>query len=242
MTVRRAVLLAAGRGTRLGAITATYPKALVEVGGKPIIRYAIEGLRSAGVDELTIVTGHHGALLESEVGLGDDLTPAIRYVRQMQIDGTARALALTQDWLGDDAFFFGWGDILVDPGNFARVFEAAHDSEGVLAVNYVEDPFLGAAVYVDSGMGIEHIIEKPPHGSSTTHWNNAGFGVLPPSIWPAIDALQPSVRGEYELPQAIAALVASGVHLRAVPVVGSWFDIGTPGDLDAARAAWALRT
>lgn len=242
MTVRRAVLLAAGRGTRLGAITANYPKALIEIGGKPIIRHAMEGLRRAGVVELTIVTGHHAALLESEVGPGDDLTPAIRYVRQQEIDGTARALALARDWLNNAPFFFGWGDILVEPSNFINVIEGARDADGVLAVNYVEDPFLGAAVYVDSGMGIEHIIEKPPHGSSTTHWNNAGFGVLPPSIWPAIDALQPSVRGEYELPQAIAALVASGVHLRAVPVVGSWFDIGTPGDLDAARAAWALRT
>lgn len=240
--VRKAVLLAAGRGARLGAITANYPKALVEVGGKPIIRYAIEGLRSAGVEELTIVTGHHAALLESELGPGDDLTPSIRYVRQTQIDGTARALALARGWLADAPFFFGWGDILVDPGNFTSVIDAAQNGEGVLAVNDVDDPFLGAAVYVDNGMHIERIVEKPPRGTSTTHWNNAGFGVLPPSIWPAIDSLRPSVRGEYELPQAIASLVASGVHLRAVPVVGAWFDIGTPSDLEAARAACGLQT
>ena len=186
-----------------------------------------------------MVTGHFGDLLESEVGTGEDLNLAIRYVRQETVDGTARALALTRTWLGRETFFFGWGDILVEPQNYASVLGAAHGAEGSLAVNFVADPFAGGAVYVDSAMRIQRLVEKPPAGTSTTHWNNAGFGVLPPTIWSIIDTLQPSARGEYELPQAIAALVESGAHLRAVPVSGPWFDIGTLSDLDAARAAWA---
>jgi NDP-sugar pyrophosphorylase family protein len=240
--VRRAVLLAADRGTRLGAITADYPKALLEVAGKPIIRHAIEGLSKAGVRELTVVTGHHAALLESDIGSGDNLTPAIRYVRQHELDGTARALARVRDWLGADQFLFGWADILVEPANYINVTEAARGADGALAVNYVDDPFAGAAVYVNRAKRIERIVERLPRGTSTTHWNNAGFGILPPSIWSVIDSVLPSLRGEYELPQAIAALVKSGAHLRAVPVSGPWFDIGTPPDLEAAKAAWARRT
>jgi dTDP-glucose pyrophosphorylase len=71
-----------------------------------------------------------------------------------------------------------------------------------------------------------------------TNYNNAGFGVLPAQIWAEIDALAVSERGEYELPRAIAALVTSGARLRAVPVMGTWWDIGTPEDLDAARRSW----
>lgn len=240
--VDKAVLLAAGRGTRLGAITANYPKPLIEVGGKPLIVHILDGLFAAKVHEVTIVTGHFADLLEAEIGNGDGSGMAIRYVRQTQIDGTARALALARGWLNDERFFFGWGDILVAPGNYRDVVRASRLADGALAVNHVEDPFTGAAVYVNEAMRISRIVEKPAKGTSTTHWNNAGFGVLGPEIWPVIDALAPSERGEYELPQAIATLVRSGANVRAVPIEGQWFDIGTPADLDAARAAWPRRT
>ena len=105
----------------------------------------------------------------------------------------------------------------------------------MLGVNEVDDPWAGAAVYVDEQWRVQKIVEKPPQGSSDTRWNNAGLGVLGPEIWPHVDALQPSARGEYELPQAIAALVASGANVGAVPVRGQWFDIGTAEDLETAR-------
>ncbi len=236
--ITKAIQLAAGRGTRLGAITAHYPKALLEVGGRPIIVRIIDGLARAGIADLAIVTGHEAALLEAEVGTGAHAGLRIVYVRQERLEGTARALALARGFAGDDHFFFGWGDILVAAPNYARVIKAARFADAVLAVNEVDDPAAGAAVYVDEEMRITRIVEKPPPGTSATRWNNAGFGVLGPAIWPEIDRLTPSPRGEYELPQAIAALVASGAAVRAVPVGGPWFDIGAPEDLAAARAAF----
>lgn len=236
--ITKAVLLAAGRGTRLGAITAHYPKALLEVGGRPIIARIIDGLVRAGIADLAIVTGHEAALLEAEVGTGVQAGLDIAYFRQDRLEGTARALALARGFAGEDPFFFGWGDILVAPANYARVLKAARFADAVLAVNEVDDPAAGAAVYVDAEMLVTRIVEKPPPGTSATRWNNAGFGVLGPAIWAEIDRLAPSPRGEYELPQAIAALVASGAAVRAVPVEGPWFDIGAPADLAAARAAF----
>ncbi|HKS92337.1 MAG TPA: sugar phosphate nucleotidyltransferase, partial [Tepidiformaceae bacterium] len=76
---------------------------------------------------------------------------------------------------------------------------------------------------------------------STSHWNNAGFGVLGPEIFDVIATLAPSPRGEYELTGALDALVRAGTRIRAVPVEGPWFDIGTPESLDAARAAFITR-
>ena len=85
---------------------------------------------------------------------------------------------------------------------------------------------------------VQRIVEKPAKGTSTTHWNNAGLSVLGPAIWSEIDQLEASARGEYELPQAVAALVASGARVVAVPVEGEWFDVGTAEDLERARAGF----
>lgn len=233
--VRAAVLLAAGRGTRLGALTRDFPKAMLEVGGTPILHRIIGGLAEAGVDRVTVVTGHAAAILEDGTGDGSRWGVRIRYVRQAKLDGTARALALARRELGRASFFAGWGDIVVDPANYRRVIEAAAETGASLAVNDVDDPYAGGAVYADEQSRVTRIVEKPPRGTSTTRWNNAGLSVLPPGIWKFVDALQPSPRGEYELPEAIAAFVAAGGRMRAVPVEGPWFDVGTPENLAEAR-------
>lgn len=239
--ITRAVLLAAGRGTRLGSLTASCPKPMLDVAGRPIIGHILAGLAAAGVQEAVIVTGYLAEQVEQGLGDGARYGLHLRYHRQPRPDGTARALALARADLDGSRFFFGWGDILVFPDNYRRVIAAAAAQSGttVLAVNEVDDPWAGGAVYVDGQMRVQRLVEKPPRGSSTTRWNNAGLGVLGPSIWPHVDALRPSARGEYELPQAIAALIEAGEEpVTAVPVEGPWFDIGTPENLAEARVCF----
>ena len=235
----RAILLAAGRGTRLGALTAHMPKPLLEVGRKPIIVHIIDGLIAAGVRKFAIVAGYLAEELQAGLGNGSQSGVEIQYFRQQELNGTARALALARKFAGSEPFFFGWGDILVRPTNYRQAIRTARFADAAIAVNEVDDPWAGGAVYVDSGFRVTRMVEKPARGTSTTPWNNAGFGVLGPEIWPLIDALEPSPRGEFELPQAVAGLVALGLDVRAVPVEGPWFDIGTPENLAAARAAFA---
>ena len=232
----KAVLLAAGRGSRLGALTESTPKALIEVGGRAIIVRIIDGLIAASVDDFAIVTGYLAEKLEAGVGNGSQSGVRLTYFRQEQLNGTAAALALAREFVGDERFFFGWGDILIRPENYREVIRKARFADAAIALNEVDDPFAGGAVYVDDDFRVTRMVEKPPRGTSTTRWNNAGLGVLGPEIWPAIDGLQPSGRGEYELPAAIAALVAAGIGVRGVPIDGPWFDIGTPESLGAARA------
>ena len=233
--ITKAVLLAAGRGSRLGALTESQPKPLLSVAGRPIIVHILDGLRRAGIEEITVITGYLGDVLERELGNGEASGLSLRYLRQESLDGTARAVALARDWLGDEQFFAGWGDILVRPENYRRVIRAAGLADAAIAVNDVDDPWAGAAVYVDESNMVQRIVEKPARGTSTTRWNNAGLSVLGPSIWAEIDRLQPSQRGEYELPQAVAALVAGGARVVAVPLEGEWFDVGTVEDLERAR-------
>jgi dTDP-glucose pyrophosphorylase len=233
--ITRAVLLAAGRGARLGELTRRFPKAMLQVGGQPILHRIIAALASEGVSEITIVTGHEAAALERATGAGETWGTRIRYRRQRELNGTAGAVSLARDHLGDAPFFCGWGDIVVDAANYGRVLSAASGGDGALAVNEVDDPAAGAAVYVDDRGYVTRIVEKPAPGTSATHWNNAGLAVLPAAIWKYIDVLEVSPRGELELPQAIAAFVAEGGRLKAVPIQGKWFDVGTPENFEAAR-------
>lgn len=234
--VRQAVLLAAGRGSRLGSLTATFPKPMLEVGGTPILHRIIEGLASAGISQITVVTGHRAEQLEAGTGNGSRWRVQIQYIRQATPEGTARALVLARPTLREEPFFAGWGDIVVEAANYARVIGAADTHGAALAVNEVDDPYQGGGVYFDETSRITRLVEKPPKGTSATGWNNAGLFVLPASIWSFIDDLEQSPRGEYELPQAIASFVAAGNGMTAVPIRGPWFDIGTPANLEAARA------
>ncbi|HZB41812.1 MAG TPA: nucleotidyltransferase family protein [Ilumatobacter sp.] len=235
--IDRAVILAAGRGTRLGTLTAHRPKPLIEVGGRALLLRIIDGLVDAGLSDVTVITGYLAEMVESAVR-GERYPVEIEFRRQMVFNGTAAAVALARDRLADSPFFFAWGDILVDDTNYASVIDAAGDGDGSLAVNAVDDPWAGAAVEIDATGFVTRIVEKPPPGTSRTPYNNSGFGVLPYEIWTHVDSLQTSPRGELELPRAIASLVEAGARLRAFTVTGPWWDIGTPDDLTAARAAY----
>src|SRR3990172_2736215 len=107
--VEQAVLLAAGRGTRLGDLTRDTPKPLLQVGGRPIIFRVIEGLAEAGVRDIIVVTGHLAEVLEAALGDGDRWGVALRCVRQERIDGTARATALAGAVLCHPPLFVGGG-------------------------------------------------------------------------------------------------------------------------------------
>lgn len=233
--IERAVVLAAGRGTRLGALTDDTPKPLLEVAGASLISHVLEGIRSAGIHEVVVVTGYRSADIEDHVWGFAGLS--IRFARQEAPRGTAHALEVASSYLRDRMFLFAWGDILVDPVVYRRVVLAAEQSDAVLAINEVADPTVGAAVTVDDEMWVTGIVEKPPPGESSTRWNNSGIGVLGSEAWQHIDRVEPSERGELELTAAIATMIDRGAKIRAVPVEGYWYDIGTPASLAEARAA-----
>jgi UDP-N-acetylglucosamine diphosphorylase / glucose-1-phosphate thymidylyltransferase / UDP-N-acetylgalactosamine diphosphorylase / glucosamine-1-phosphate N-acetyltransferase / galactosamine-1-phosphate N-acetyltransferase len=232
-----AVILAAGRGTRMGALTQTMPKPLLTLCGRPILEHIVLGLKAAGVDRMVMVTGYRGEQIEQHFGDGSRLRVALTYRRQQQPEGTARALLLARDVVGNQPLVLSWGDIVVDPENYSALVRGFDRiaCEAVLTVNAVDDPWRGAAVSVDAEWRVTQLIEKPPRGASHTRWNNAGLFVFTPVIFAYAGRVQPSVRGEYELPQAIAAMIADGRSVRALPVRGFWSDLGTPDDLAAAE-------
>ena len=227
----KGILLAAGKGTRMLPLTQRRPKPLVPVCDRPIIEHILIGARDAGIDEVCLVVGYKGEMLQERLGNGSGLGMHIEYVWQEVPGGTGAATLLAEDFAGGEPFFLGWGDILVAPRNYAAIVRAFSDpvAQAVLGANVVDDPWEGAAVYVADGF-VEKIIEKPAPGTSTTHYNNAGLFIFQPDLFDRLRNCRPSARGEIEVPDAIQAMLADGVRLRGVEIEGYWSDVARPRD------------
>ena len=238
-TIRTAVLLAAGRGKRLGSLTASVPKPLLEIAGQPLLAHIVDALAQTGIIRIVVVTGYLGEQIDEFCARRSYPNLRLESVRQSELNGTGGAMIAARPRVGGEScFVFGWGDILMDPENYIRFVERAcsESYDFLLAINRTGDPWRGAAVYLDAAMRVSRIIEKPPPGSSTTNWNNAGLFAATPLLFEYLDRLMPSPRGELELPDAIAAMIVDGRNVRAVDVRGFWSDIGTPEELALARA------
>ena len=244
--INTAVLLAAGRGKRLGALTARTPKPLLDIAGSPLISHIAGALAAAGLTHFIVVAGYLPEQIEAWAKSWQRENPEIKIttVRQPELNGTGGAMLAARAHLAGVArFVFGWGDILMDRANYPRFVHHARidDYDLMLAVNRVKDPFRGAAVYVTGRMMVERLDEKPPPGTATTQWNNAGLFATGPIIFDYLARLKPSARGELEIPGAIAQMIADGRRVRAVDMRGFWSDVGTPEDLEKARASFKPR-
>jgi len=238
--VRDAVVLAAGRGTRMKGLTEEIPKPMLPIAGRPLLEHVVLTLRNTGITRFVIVTGYRGEQIEAHFRNGSQWDATIEYCHQTVRDGTARALLLAREAIGQRDFLLAWGDILADRANYPALLDtfARRGPDGLISVNWVEDPCKGAAVYVDDDHRIQRIVEKPAAGTATTHWNNAGIAVFRPVVFEYAAKIGPSPRGEYEIPDAVTAMLENGLALYAFPLQGFWSDVGTPEDLE--RAARAL--
>ena len=232
--VAKAIVLAAGRGTRMGDLTEHLPKPMLPLAGKPMIEHILDRLRGAGIAQVLIVTGYRAETIEEHLR---EYPLAVTFMRQEKINGTATAALLGRDFAGSDSVLLTFGDILCEPGDYRGISARLYETKAVAAaigVKQVDDPWQGAAVYERDGV-VSGIIEKPAPGTSTTHWNSAGLYAFRPSIFKHLADLKPSPRGEYELTSAVEALIAAGEIVLVYAMEGQWRDVGRPEDLAAAE-------
>jgi dTDP-glucose pyrophosphorylase len=231
--MEKAVILAAGRGTRMGSMTEALPKPMLPVGGKPMLVHILERLSAAGIRRFLIVVGYQRDAIES--GLRD-LAFDVAYTLQEPVNGTGSAALRARGFVGEQPFLLSFGDILCSPDEYKRAMRLLDaDASGVLAVKAVDDPWQGAAVYADGGR-ITRIVEKPARGTSGTSWNSAGFYCFRSEVFQYLEELKPTVRKEYELTSAIHEMLADGLTLRISPIEGEWRDVGRPEDLAAVNS------
>jgi NDP-sugar pyrophosphorylase family protein len=235
VSIVKAVVLAAGKGTRMREITDSIPKPMVEVGGRPILWHVLSAIAGAGVREAAIVIGHKAETIRSYFGDGGALGLRLSYFVQEVQDGTGRAAEPAREFLKGGPFLFSYGDILTDPSAYAAMAESFRTTptDLLLAVRWVDDPYRFGVVTVRDGI-IESIVEKPPRGSATSHWVNAGIFVARPIIFDYTGRLMLSPRGEYELPDAFRMMIDDGRVVRAFELEAHWRDVGTPEDIAAA--------
>src|SRR6266498_6144388 len=226
--IEKAVILAAGRGTRMRELTAEVPKPMIKVRGKPVLQHIIEGLRDAGIRKSLIVVGYRADAVRDFFGDGSRHNISIQYATQTVQDGTGRVVDLACDFVGDNPFILSYGDILVDPANYKRVIDLPEDVEGMLTVTRGEDVSKGGAVFVNEQMELVDLREKPKPGEPTSPWYNAGLYAFRPRIFDFIAKLKPSPRGEYELTDAIRDLAHSGKKVKALELTGEWADVRDP--------------
>src|SRR4030095_14686168 len=136
--INKAVLLAAGRGTRMRELTNELPKPMIEVRGKPILQHIVDGLRSAGIARCQIIVGYRADVVREFFRDGSRFGMQIEYATQVVQDGTGRVVELAKEVTGPDPFILSYGDILVNPANYQRL-AAPGSAEAMISVKRNED-------------------------------------------------------------------------------------------------------
>ena len=229
----KAVILAAGKGTRMKEITATIPKPMVMLNDKPMLEHIIGLVGTAGITEIGLVVGYKKEVVQDHFGDGSRLGVSITYITQEEQNGTGAALHLARDFATGSPIFFSFGDVITPVENYRGMVDyyTDHPCHALLGLNVIDDPYRGAAVYIDEDKSILKIIEKPPRESSRTNLHNAGLMILAPDIFDYTARLALSPRGEYELTDVFEMIRADGKSLKGYVLSGFWKDVGTPEDL-----------
>lgn len=247
----KAVILAAGKGTRMGELTKALPKPMVEVNCKPVLQHIIEGLRDSGVKEIFVITGYCAEVIESYFLDGEKFGVSITYGRQVLQDGTGKAPEIAKEWVGADNFLMTYGDILVSRENYSGMLDAfancAETLASLISVKRGEDVKKGAVVIFDGRFLLTDLVEKPDDaqlakleaagklGAGKPVWYNAGVYLFTPNIFIHTARLEKSPRGEYELPDAIRAFVLNGENVLGYELQGQWVDVRDPSVLQEVQ-------
>jgi len=225
----KAVILAAGEGSRMRPLTYTRPKVMLPIANKPVLEHLLIEVSAAGIGEFIFVVGYHDEAVLDYFGDGSRWQVRIDYVKQRRQLGTADALRMVAD-LTAGSFLMMNGDTVISRRDIA---EMAAKKETALAVIEVADT-RGLGVIEADGGRVVRIHEKEENPPSRLA--NAGLYLLTPEIFEAIARTGKSPRGEYELTDSLTLLIESG-HNIGCHTIGQWLDISYPWDLLAANEA-----
>jgi glucose-1-phosphate thymidylyltransferase len=231
----KGVLLSGGTGSRLRPITHTGPKQLVPVANKPVIQYAIEDLKEAGVTEIGVVLGNKGSdEIQAFLGDGSAFGVDVTYIIQGNPLGLAHAAGSAKDFVDGDDFVMYLGDNILKEGISALVenFESGEYGAG-LALQAVDNPKQFGVADVDDNGNIVELVEKPDVPPSNLAL--VGVYVFSPAVFDAIERIEPSQRGELEITDAIQMLLDDGHRIDSRVVTGWWKDTGKPKDIIEAN-------
>jgi len=233
----KALVLAAGEGTRLRPLTSNVPKPLLLVAGKPFLSHIFEALKAGGVKEVALLVGWKANRIKEFYGDGSELGLSITYLEQKERLGTANAVGHAQEVM-DTPFFCINGDVVISELD-VKAMRSMFESKGRMVMGAVTVPNPSAFGVIEEKEGrLIRILEKPKQAPSDLI--NAGMFVFTPDIFQEIRRTGKSPRGEYEITDTLTSLArAEAVMVHRIAT--EWIDVGRPWDLLKANEIFMSR-
>jgi glucose-1-phosphate thymidylyltransferase len=243
--IRKAIVLAAGRGTRLFPIAGATPKEMMMVGARTVVAQIVEILISCGIEDILFVLNPQKTALLECIRSWQNQGLNISYCLQDKPSGTAHAVQCGRKRLDEESFIVVYGDNYFESSiSFVRAirFHQERRADATLLLHRVEKPFYSGLVNLGEHHKILRIIEKPTaeEASSCRVGNNylgvAGLHVLEPAVFKFIEQTKPGRNGETWLTDSIELMRANGYDVYGVLSRKRVWDIGTYEMLKEARS------
>ncbi|RMF06311.1 nucleotidyltransferase family protein [Candidatus Woesearchaeota archaeon] len=237
--VRKAVVMAAGKGTRMLPLTESMPKHLIKVAGKPFLEHILESLEQAGITEVCLIIGYKAEMIQDFISKSR-FRSMVSFAFQEVPKGTGHALMMARDFVGESQFIALGGDNLWSPRDLRRL--SVFDPFVYIAAKKVADPSKFGLLHVRQQPGDEEVLlldsieEKPSSfDASGEHLINTGLYKFTPEVFSRLESLKPSPRGELELTDAISALARQNL-VRVLELKDYWLDLGSLEDIPKVEA------
>ena len=236
-----AMILAAGKGTRLYPLTETLPKPMVPVAGKPVLEHTVNWLKRHGVDRIVINLHHQGSAIRAYFGDGSRWGVALRYSEEPELLGTAGGVKRVEAFF-DDPFLVVYGDVLtdLDLGALAN-FHRQHGSvpHVTLTLDQRPDAAQCGVVELDPAGRVVRFIEKPKPEQIRSPWVNSGIMLLDHALLARIPPARSSDFGRDVLPDWLRLDVP--LFGWGLPPSAYLVDMGTPEKYAQANRDWPAR-
>lgn len=230
MSINKAVIAAAGRGTRMLELSKDKPKHLIEVLGKPFLYYVLNNLKKAGISEIILVVGYIRPAMDQFIKKYQNEFN-ITLVDQFEMFGeekygTSVPIEAVKNIIGNNDFLAIYGDNLYSPRDIRR-FEETDDYNYIGVLRHDHPEKYGVAI-ADENNFLTKIIEKPKEFVSDLI--NTGIYKFTPEVFDIVEKITPSPRGEYELTDAVQTL-AERHRMKVLTLEDYWMDFGRPEDI-----------
>ena len=215
--MKQAVILAAGEGQRLRPFTASKPKAMLFIAGKPILQYVIEALAQNGIRNLILVVGYRREQIFDYIGSGEQFGVEITYVTQERQLGTAHALAQAKAVV-ENEFLVLPGDHLIEADTIAQFVAIKPDA---VLVKRVDNPVRYGVVTVEKGR-VKDIVEKPKEPESN---------IVNTSIYAFTTKIFDFIETDLDIPDVLNKMITQGCPIAAKEIDSTWLDVVYPWDI-----------
>lgn len=241
--IKKAIVLAAGKGTRLMPLTLAMPKEMIRVGIKPVIEHTIEVLKAGGITEILVIVGRKKEAIMDHLGSGERLGVDIYYRIQEEPKGSAHAVYHGKDFVGSDDFVVIYGDNYFKPYNVIKDVIKLHETknaDATLLLHPVTDPRRFGVVKLGKNSEVLGIIEKPTYEKAKnyktdgTYLNIAGLLVLRSNVFEFIEKTKRGINNEIWLTDSVELMRQNSCKLFGYPFTGKRYDIGTFDSLKEA--------